>query len=69
MLKLMYNGEEIVGGNAASAGVTSFNGRTGSVTPAAGDYTAEMVGAATMDQVNAAINTKLGTIEAQLAAI
>lgn len=26
-------------------GVTSFNGRTGAIAPAAGDYTAEMVGA------------------------
>lgn len=34
-------------GNAVpqAAGVTSFNGRTGAVTPKTGDYTAEMVGA------------------------
>ena len=34
-------------GNAVpqDAGVTSFNGRTGAVTPQSGDYTAEMVGA------------------------
>ena len=34
-------------GNAVpqAAGVTSFNGRTGAVTPQTGDYTAEMVGA------------------------
>lgn len=34
-------------GNAIpqAAGVTSFNGRTGAVTPQTGDYTAEMVGA------------------------
>lgn len=31
--------------NAAGGGVTSFNGRAGAVTPAAGDYTAEQVGA------------------------
>ena len=37
------------------AGVASFNGRGGAVTPASGDYTAEMVGAATMEQVNSAI--------------
>lgn len=30
---------------APASGVTSFNGRTGAVTPANGDYTAEMVGA------------------------
>lgn len=38
-----------------SGGVLSFNGRTGAVVPAKGDYTAEMVGAATMDQVDGAI--------------
>ena len=31
--------------DAPEGGVTSFNGRTGAVTPQAGDYTAEMVGA------------------------
>ena len=30
---------------APASGVTSFNGRTGAVTPVSGDYTAEMVGA------------------------
>ena len=30
---------------APNTGVTSFNGRTGAVTPQSGDYTAEMVGA------------------------
>lgn len=38
---------------AAGGGVTSFNGRNGAVRPAAGDYTAEMVGTydkATIDQ-------------------
>lgn len=57
------------GGNA----VTSFNGRKGVVTPQAGDYTAEQVGArpsswmpsaadvgaATMAQVNEAIETAI----------
>ena len=33
--------------NAAGGGVTSFNGRTGTVVPAEGDYTAEMIGADT----------------------
>ena len=42
-------------GQGGSGGMESFNGRTGSVIPQPGDYTAEMVGAATMDQVNAAI--------------
>ena len=31
--------------DAPEGGVTSFNGRTGAVTPQAGDYTADMVGA------------------------
>ena len=31
--------------DAPDTGVTTFNGRTGAVTPQAGDYTAEMVGA------------------------
>lgn len=31
--------------NAPDTGVTTFNGRTGAVTPQSGDYTAEMVGA------------------------
>src|SRR5699024_1464951 len=31
--------------DAPEGGVTTFNGRTGAVTPKAGDYTAEMVGA------------------------
>lgn len=39
--------------------VSSFNGRTGTVVPATGDYTAEMVGAATMEQVNTAIQTAI----------
>lgn len=56
-------------GGGGTAGVESFNGRSGAVEPASGDYTAEMVGArpdtwtptaedvgaATMTQVNAAI--------------
>jgi len=42
-------------GVGTEAGVTSFNGRTGAVRPKAGDYTAADVGAATMEQVNAAI--------------
>ena len=55
----------------SSAGVSSFNGRDGAVTPQAGDYTASMVGArpdtwtptaeevgaATLDDVPAAIQS------------
>lgn len=36
---------ETGGGSETSSGVSSFNGRTGAVTPQEGDYTAEMVGA------------------------
>ncbi len=39
----------------STSGVSTFNGRDGAVTPQSGDYTAEMVGAATMEQVNTAI--------------
>lgn len=42
-------------GGSESAGVGSFNGRTGVVKPKSGDYTADMVGAATISQVNASI--------------
>lgn len=37
--------EEEEGGGGESPGVSSFNGRTGTVTPQEGDYTAAMVGA------------------------
>ena len=37
---------------AAGGGVTSFNGRTGSVLPAKGDYTADMVGTYTTAEIN-----------------
>jgi len=45
------------GGGGTTAGVQSFNGRTGAVVPQSGDYTAAMVGAATLAQVNAAIQS------------
>ncbi len=46
------------------SGVSTFNGRDGAVTPQAGDYTAEMVGAATLEQVAAAIAAAvIGAIE------
>lgn len=51
-------GEYSGGGGGGSGGgetVSSFNRRTGDVVPESNDYTAEMVGAATMSQVNAAI--------------
>lgn len=41
LLDKVANGE--VGGG--TAGVSSFNGRSGTVTPQSGDYTAQMVGA------------------------
>ena len=58
-------------GGGGTSGVSSFNGRSGAVQPASGDYTAAMVGArpdtwtptaadvgaATMEQVNTAIQT------------
>ncbi len=48
-------GEYGGGGSGGSETVSSFNGRTGDVVPESNDYTAEMVGAATMSQVNVAI--------------
>lgn len=45
------------GGASGVAGVSGWNGRTGAVVPQAGDYTAAMVGAATIDEVNAAIQS------------
>lgn len=66
----VMDGEDGAGG---ASGVTSFNGRDGAVTPQAGDYTAAMVGArpdtwmptaaevgaATPDDVTAAIQTAI----------
>lgn len=46
-------------GQSGSGCVSSFNGRTGAVVPENGDYTAEMVGAATIEQVNAAIQAAI----------
>lgn len=43
------------GPQGEAGGVASFNGRLGEVMPQSGDYTAADVGAATMEQVNAAI--------------
>ena len=40
--------------NAPEGGVTSFNGRTGAITPQEGDYTAEMVGAVSEEDVGVA---------------
>lgn len=47
------------GGSGGGETVSSFNGRTGDVVPLNGDYTAEMVGAATMEQVNEAIQSAI----------
>lgn len=47
------------GAGGGTAGVSSFNGRTGVVVPKPGDYTADMVGAATVQQVNAAIQAAI----------
>lgn len=46
-------------GQSGNNGVSSFNGRTGAVVPTNGDYTAEMVGAATVEQVNTAIQAAI----------
>lgn len=43
---------------AAGGGVMSFNGRTGSVMPQSGDYTASMVGAATTSQIISLVSSK-----------
>lgn len=45
----------VAGKSPGIAGVSSFNGRAGAVTPQAGDYTAEMVGAVTLSDVTSAI--------------
>lgn len=50
-----FNSDDTGGGGAS--GVSSFNGRKGAVTPQAGDYTAEMVGAPTIAEMNRAIET------------
>lgn len=46
-------------GEPGTGAVSSFNGRTGEIEPQKGDYTAEMVGAATVEQVNAAIQAAI----------
>lgn len=47
------------GGGGGSSGVTSFRGRTGAVQPQAGDYTANMVGAATQADITSAIQSAI----------
>ena len=54
-----YDTEWIDAQLSGSTTVTSFNGRDGAVVPQAGDYTAADVGAATWEQVNAAIQTAI----------
>ena len=53
-MKLKYKGQTLSNGSAGggAAGVASFNGRTGVVTPKAGDYTAEDVGAVPAEAVS-----------------
>ena len=46
-------------GDPGEDGISSFNGRKGDVQPEKGDYTAEMVGAASIEQVNAAIQAAI----------
>ena len=46
---------------AAGGGVTSFKGRTGSVIPASGDYTAEMVGAYSKGETDTLLQNKADT--------
>lgn len=57
----VYNGKDGTNGSGGVAGVSSFNGRTGEVTPQAGDYTAEMVGAAASDHSQSASKISSGT--------
>lgn len=52
---------EVAASIAATGGVASFNGRTGVVTPQAGDYTAEMVGAATEIRVQEIVAAAIGS--------
>lgn len=46
-----------------SAGVASFNGRSGAVTPVAGDYPPALIGAATPNDVASAIANHLGAVD------
>ena len=55
---------QVLNGGGGVSGVSSFCGRTGAVEPQKGDYTAGMVGAATMEEVHAAIQAAIsGAIE------
>lgn len=55
-------------GSIPSGGVSSFNGRTGDVTPQSGDYTAAMVGAAASSHNQAASTIQAGTFAGQVVA-
>lgn len=57
---LGFTSENVVGAVDAPAGVTSFNGRTGVVTPQSGDYTASMVGAAPTSHTHSASQISSG---------
>lgn len=63
----LYSGETLLSsvvvsgggeGGGGSAGVLSFNGRTGNVAPMNGDYTAEMVGAVSPEKMETALSRK-----------
>ncbi len=55
---------QVLNGGGGVSGVSSFCGRTGAVESQKGDYTAGMVGAATMEEVHAAIQAAIsGAIE------
>lgn len=59
MNKLEQGLANIQSGGSSGSGVSSFNARTGDVKPKTGDYTAAMVGAATLEQVTAAIQAAI----------
>ena len=57
------------GGGGGVAGVSSFNGRTGAVTPQNGDYTAAMVGADASGSAASALNDAKTYTDGKIAAI
>lgn len=60
------NSDDAGGGSGGgTAGVTAFNGRTGAVTPQAGDYTAGDVGTFTSSKINQMVNGKVSSSDAK----